>query len=530
MDSRTPAVKRNGPETVIGYAEPTRIVETEITPHPGLPVQFGPRALFIGSVLIASLAAFVRPVTDGDFWWHVRTGKWILENGRLPGHDVFTYTVADHTWVDHEYLTEALTWLVQARLGLAGVSLAFGLLTWVGFLLVAKTARPGRQPYVIVGLALALAAMAGYPIWGPRPQMITFVLVSVELLWLRRFLGGSSRAIFWLPAMTLLWSNLHGGWPVGFLLLGLALICCLARWLSDRTNSAHLRQAGSLVIVGVASGVTVLINPNGLAVYAYPLQTLTSAAQQGLIAEWQSPDFHMAALRAFEVMLLLVVAGLAFSKPTLFDVLLVLAGAALALQSVRHVALFVAAATPVLITSWSDIWRRLSPPRLLPIAPARSWLSGITVAVLALIAFGIALRTADELQRQPALTRQTVPVGAADWLAAHPEVGTRMFNEYAWGGYLADRFYPDPNRRLFVFSEGGLMGDRLLVRYRQVAAINRGWQDVLDQAGVDYVVFDAGSSLDELLRTQPDWRLAYRDATAVIYLRATSVTRRARLR
>ena len=54
-----------------------------------------------------------------------------------------------------------------------------------------------------------------------------------------------------------------------------------------------------------------------------------------------------------------------------------------------------------------------------------------------------------------------------------------------------------------------------------MSAINRGWQDVLDQAGVDYVVFDAGSSLDQLLRTQPNWRLAYRDATAVIYLRAT---------
>src|SRR5262249_36522152 len=157
--------------------------------------------------------------------------------------------------------------------------------------------------------------------------------------------------------VTLLWSNLHGGWALGFLLLGLALICCLARRLRDRTNNAHLRQAGSLGMVGVASGGTVLINPNGPAVYAYPRPTLTSAAQQGLIAEWQSPDFHVAALRAFEVMLLLVVAGLAFSKPTLFDVLLVLAGAALALESVRHVALFVAAATPVLITSWSDIWR-----------------------------------------------------------------------------------------------------------------------------------------------------------------------------
>jgi len=55
---------------------------------------------------------------------------------------------------------------------------------------------------------------------------------------------------------------------------------------------------------------------------------------------------------------------------------------------------------------------------------------------------------------------------------------------------------------------------------RQVAAGNTGWQDLLDRAGVDYVVFDSGSSLDEVLAAQPNWRLAYRDATAVIYLRS----------
>jgi hypothetical protein len=495
-------------------------VEAETAVHPGSPVHFGPRALLIGAVLITSLAAFVRPVTDGDFWWHVRTGQWIWEHGRLPGHDIFTYTAASHTWVDHEYLTEVLMWLVQARSGLSGVSVAFGLLAWSGLLLVAVAAGARRQPYVIVGLALALAAVAGYPIWGARPQMITFVLASLELLWLRRFLEGSSRAILWLPAVTMLWGNLHGGWPVGLVFLGVGLVCCLAWWLRDRSPE-HLRRACLLAIVAAAAGLTVMINPNGPAVYAYPLQTLTSTAQQGLIAEWQSPDFHMTAVRAFEVMLLLVLAGIAFGKPTLFDVLVVLAGAALALEAVRHIALFVSAATPVLVATWSEIWRRVAPPRILPAAPRRRWLSAVTVTALALTGVGVGLRTADDLQRQPALTRATFPVGAADWLAAHPEAGTRMFNEYAWGGYLAERFYPEPNRRLFVFSEGLLIGDQLLFSYRQVAGLSPGWWEVLDQAGVDYVVFEAGSPLDELLRMQPGWRLVYRDATAVIYVRSS---------
>jgi len=491
-------------------------------------------------VLITSLAAFVRPVTDGDFWWHVRTGRWILEHSRLPGHDLFTYTAFDHRWVDSEYLTEVVMWLVRSRFGLAGVSVAFGVVAWFGFLLVALSSRPDRQPYVFVGLALGLAAVAGYPVWGPRPQVITFALASVELLWLRRFLEGSSdtrgplprlrrvlprlrggETILWLPVLMAVWGNLHGGWPTGFLFLAIAMVCCLLRWLSDRKNIEALRRTRTLALVGAASAATVLINPNGAAVYAYPVETLTSAAQQGLIAEWQSPDFHLAALRAFEVMLLLVVAGIALSRPSLFDVLLVLAGVVLALESVRHIALFVAVATPVLVTTWSDIWRRLAVPRFPPAAPPRRWLSAVTLSVLALVALGVGLRTADGLGRQSSFTSQTVPVGAGDWLAAHPEVGKRMFNQYSWGGYLADRFYPNPNRRVFVFSEGVLMGDDLLLDYRRAAAVNPGWQEVLDRAAVDYVVFDTGSSLDEMLAAQANWRLVYRDGTAVIYLRSS---------
>jgi hypothetical protein len=483
-----------------------------------------PRTVLVGSVLLAALGLVIRPVTDGDFWLHVRTGRWILEHAALPAHDIFTYTVPDHRWVNHEYLSEVLLWLLQARFGLAGVSVAAGLLTWVGLGLVAAACRPARQPYVIAATAVALGAIAAAPIWGPRPQMVTFALLALELLWLRRLLAGEGdRAILLLPAVMALWSNLHGGWPLGLLAVALAMAAAAASWLDDR-SPVHLARLRRLALVGALSAVAVGVNPNGPAIYAYPFQTVASAAQQDLIREWASPDFHLAALRAFEVMALLLVAGLALSRPSAFDLLLALAGLALVLQSVRNVAVFVAMATPVLAAAWSDVWRRHAAPRLPVREPAARgrWGPVLGAAVLLAVPALLGPRLVAELGRQPALTAQAVPVGAADWLAAHPGTGTRVFNEYAWGGYLADRLYPDPDRRVYVLTEGVLMGDALLRRYDRVATLQPGWRDVLDQDRVDYVVFDRGSRLDAALAADPGWRLAYRDPTAVVYVRVAS--------
>ncbi|HXM55087.1 MAG TPA: hypothetical protein VOB72_06825 [Candidatus Dormibacteraeota bacterium] len=476
--------------------------------------------MLIGAVLTATLGLFVKPVTDADFWLHSRTGRWIVEHRALPAHDLFTYTVPDHRWVNHEYLTEALMWLLRARFGLAGVSVALGVLAWLGLVLVAAACGPRRRPYAIVGAAVALGAAAGAPIWGPRPQMVTFALAALELLWLRRALDSErSRAILWLPAVMALWSNLHGGWPAGFLFLGLALAAEAIAWAADRSprRAATMRR---IAAAGALSAIAVGLNPNGLAIYAYPFQTVASAAQQSLIREWMSPDFHLASLRAFELMALALMAGLALGRPSAFDVLVALAGLALALESVRHIPLFVAAATPVLAMTWSDAWTRLAAPRL-PSGggrPAR-WGPALGAAILLAVAAAIAPGIAGGLARQPDLTARVVPVGAADWLAAHPATGTRMFNEYAWGGYLADRFSPAPNRRVFVVSEGVLMGDAQLLRYRDVATLRPGWRAVLAQDRVDYVVFDSGSALDGALANEPGWRLAYRDATAVVYVR-----------
>jgi hypothetical protein len=475
-------------------------------------------------VLIVTFSLYVSAVEDPDFWWHLRIGRWMVENGRLPSTDIFTYTVPNHVWTDHEYLTEVLMWIVYSATGTIGIALAFGLVTWAGFWFIYRQVR--RQPFVIAGTGLALAAIAGAPIWGPRAQMITFSLSCLELFWLQAYLSGRSRALTFFPFVMVLWANLHGGWAIGFAWLGAALVAELVGWAWDPSNPAHRAHVRFLAVISAASVVAVLATPHGLNLYLYPFQTQGSVAQQRLIVEWFSPDFHQLYVKPFEAMVLLVIAGFALRRPSLYEFLLVVTSLAFAFQSVRHIALFVAASTPVLINTYSAYWKQVSAARRWNLhLPDRPVFAAITAVALLIVLGATVIRVADSISpsHQHQLDASTYPVGAADWLAAHPDAGTRMYNQYGWGGYLAYRFYPQPNRRVFIFGEAELMGDGLLNEYEEVQTLRPDWRSILDRYGVDYVIYNRGEPLANVLALDPQWTLVYQDSVAVIYTRAGPV-------
>ncbi|MDQ2923676.1 MAG: hypothetical protein M3Q90_05215 [Candidatus Dormibacteraeota bacterium] len=479
------------------------------------------RTLLLGGVMVVILSLFTASEQDPDFWWHMRIGRWMVDNWRLPSTDIFTFTVPNRVWTDHEYLTEILMWLVYGATGVVGVSLAFGLLTWAAFWILYQQVR--RQPWVIVAVGLAIGAVAGSPIWGPRAQMITFFLTCVELYWLHGYLSGRSRALRYFPLVMVLWANLHGGWVIGFVWLGVALAAELIGWAWDRSNPAHRAHVRFLAIITVLSVVAVAATPHGLSLYPYPFQTQGSVAQQKLIVEWFSPDFHQVYLRPFEAMVFLVIIGFALRRPPLYEFLLTLVALGLALQSVRNVVLFVAVATPVMINSYSNYWKEISAARGWKFeVPPRKVFAVVTALVLAVIALATTLRIYDTINpaKQRSVAMADYPVAAADWLDAHPEVGTRMYNQYGWGGYFAYRFYPQPNRKVFIFGEAALMGDPLLNEYEDVQTLRPSWKQRLDQYRIDYVVYNRGEALANVLATQPEWKLVYEDSVAVIYVRS----------
>ncbi|MBV8301902.1 MAG: hypothetical protein JOY68_08260, partial [Candidatus Dormibacteraeota bacterium] len=193
--------------------------------------------------------------------------------------------------------------------------------------------------------------------------------------------------------------------------------------------------------------------------------------------------------------------------------------------AVRFIVVFVVVALPVLAWQWTPawvrftVWLRESGRLTAGVASLRS--AGLVALVV--IAAGCVGFAGYTLRGQTASTDANYPVAAAGWLASHPACGTRMFNQYDWGGYLANRFYPSVNRRVFIYGEAELMGDQLLAEYVDVNQLHSDWEQVLDEHGVDYVVFAPDRPVDAALQASGLWTLQYSDSVADIFVRDTAL-------
>ena len=482
--------------------------------------------LFIGAIVLVAMIPATGAVSDPDFFWHLRVGQWIIDHHSIPTHDLFTYTVSDHRFVAHEWLSEVILAAITAALGLGGVSLYFAAITWAAFVGLLRTARAA---YVIAGLGLAIGFAAGNPIWGPRTQMITFAFVVALLLMLRRYRESHDRRwLYPLPVLFLLWVNLHAGFTIGLIFLAITIVGeylrnRLGRPAADDPGGGPTPMRPLLAIAGL-SLLAVLVNPNFAAIYLYAAQTQFSTAQQKLIVEWFSPDFHRPELRAFEAMLLLIIGLLVVSprKPRLADMLLLFAGIVLALQSVRHTALFVAIATPIMIELGQGAWdaNRHRLPSLHE--PRRGRVTGflnlVVLVVVAIVALSQVLPSLRSGFRSIAI-KKDYPVAAVDFVQADPPPG-HVFNQYGYGGYLIYRMWPQ--LEVYIYGDAAVMGDPFLNEYQGLAVIHPNYKETLDRREVSWVIYATGEPLEVVLQQSQDWQLVYQDNAASVLVRKSS--------
>src|ERR1019366_8316599 len=480
--------------------------------------------LIVAAALILTLCLIVRRGGDPDIFWHLVTGQWMVDHHRLVTQDLFTFTVSGKPWLDGEYATEIVAYLVYKLGGLTLVSLAFGAVTFAGFPLPSRRVRSEPANPIIPAVLIGIAGLAGAAVWGPRPQMVTFAFACLEILWIDGYLRGRSRAIYWMPIVMVAWANLHGGFIFGFVPISVAVFVEAVHWIR-RADDLHRRRTRMLVLVLLGCGCGAALNPHGFAIYQYAIQPQFSPAQQSFIAEWQSPNFHVLGERALEGMLLLIPVAFILRRPTLWDICMTLVVSVAALSSVRHAALFVAVETTLLIWSFSAGWERMALADRVRawVAPrARNMLAG-AAAVLVIAVLGTGYFVHGTLSNQGRATAANFPVGAADWLAAHPAVGTHMFDQYGWGGYLIYPFYPDPNRRVFSFGEATLLGNKVMQQVSDVETGNPDWLQIFAEWNIDYVVDVPGAPAVLALEVDPLWTKVYDDGLAVIMVKNSAL-------
>jgi hypothetical protein len=95
------------------------------------------RNVFEVYVFALSFFFAARPLSDGDFWWHLKTGEYILNTRSIPKTDFFSFTNYGRAWVAHEWLSEAIFYVIYSRLGFNVLIVVFALLTalafWIAF-------------------------------------------------------------------------------------------------------------------------------------------------------------------------------------------------------------------------------------------------------------------------------------------------------------------------------------------------------------------------------------------------------------
>jgi hypothetical protein len=469
--------------------------------------------LFLG--LAFGLALFgicSSAIASADTWWHLATGRWIVEHHAIPHTDPFSYATAGKAWVAHEYLTDILMFLLHRAGGFIALATANALLLVSAFVVVAF---PARSPRWLAYAAVLFAALAARPAFALRPQSISLVFGAAFLWILRRSIHNRQpKWLIALPCLMLLWVQLHAGYLLGLIFVGLLLAAEALDWICKRASSKP-REWLPQVAAGVGCVAVVPLNPNGFTMLTFPFFVMRMKINQTIL-EWQAPNLHDPYLAPFLLLSVATFLAMLLSRdryrPGQFLIYAVLLAAAL--KSARNIPVFCLVA-PILLADHLWLPRAV---HLFPRFPSqfRAACAGV---LLAIAAYFCAHASADGLAFQAMAEKNQYPREAVSYLIAH-HPPKNVFNDYTFGGYLIWRLYPE--YQVYVDGRADLYGDDFLSKYVAFYNGEIDPQSVLNTTKVQTVILAPSAGMTSLMRlftVQGSWKLVYEDAHAVIFLR-----------
>ncbi|HMN61051.1 MAG TPA: hypothetical protein PJ988_11840, partial [Anaerolinea sp.] len=389
-----------------------------------------------------------------------------------------------------------------------------------------------RSGSILASLALVvLAAGASSLHWLTRPHIFTFLLLAVWVNLMEDLRAGKPKRWGWMAAVMLLWVNLHGAFIAGFVVWGFYLAGWLwERWVDRKDADGSPGGLKPLLLGGGASLIVTLANPAGIHLWGTSLGYLRNAYLVGHTAEYLSPDFHNTSTWPFLLLIMLTILlfGIQSSSRKAEYVALTGAWMVMSLVSARNIPLFAIVAPPILAAAGAEWLRTLADTSRLfarlasldmRLFATETTLKGILWPVMGVLAAGILFLAGARLdfQRQGNRFNPSVfPVAAVTWLEDHPQTG-EVFNYFPWGGYLLYREWPNLN--VFIDGQTDFYGEALTRQYEQVLTLAPGWQDVLGEYRVGWVILPSNEALAQALADDPGWTQVYQDKTAVILRR-----------
>jgi hypothetical protein len=217
-----------------------------------------------------------------DLGWHLAAGDLIRDRGNIPFQDPWSFTLGDKQWYNLSWLWDVIVSVLLQYTGFGGLTffvVACGAVI-VGYLTSVCLSSGASAIAVCISV---LSACLLYPAFETAPPNIYLAAApnTSTMLFCVIFYAECLKRTrcVWLPVMMVLWANLHGGFLLGFLIIG--IFCGVALLRRDWVNLKIYSFAG------VGCFIAIFINPLGWHIYDGLAATLGHFVQAN-ITEWWS--------------------------------------------------------------------------------------------------------------------------------------------------------------------------------------------------------------------------------------------------
>jgi hypothetical protein len=481
--------------------------------------------IFLGIFLFLASGGDGRLLGDADTGYHIRAGEFMIENYKIPDADIFSFLTPALPWTLHEWFAQVIMALAHRLANITGIVILFSFLIALSGYLVFTLLLNQRANLIFASIAALLVTFSSASNWLARPHIFTFLLFIVWYHLLNHFQYRERNHLVVLPLIMVAWVNLHGGFILGLILLGIYLVGNFTQSIfatpSDRGRWLH--KAGQIGWVMIACVMVALLNPYGYDSLLFPVRVVQDKFLMDSIAEYLSPNFHSNLVLPFELLLLSIIAIFAVSgsKADMIELGLIVLFAHMALFSSRHIPLFAFVAGPILVKHAQLAFDQMDRPF---IAALKQRLENLAVVDQSTVPFlwpAVALIIALALVVAGAIKHDFdgnyVPTKAVAFIQRESITGN-MFNNDEFGDYVIYAAWP--RYRVFIDGRTDMYGATRVKEYLTIARAQNGWESLMEKYQLTWVFHEPTSVLSRILLERADWKLVYSDKVANIFVKS----------
>lgn len=493
-------------------------------------------------LVLVFFAASYKISGDDDLFWHLATGRYIVENKVVPDKDVFGFVTGGAEWIPFEWGWDVLSYGLF-NLGGYDAILAFRSIAFCFvFLMLFLLFRKFKVNTFITFLLLFLLLIGIMDRLSPRPHIITYVLFSLLLYILMNYKYCDrvrySKRLYFLPLIFLVWANSHMGVLAGGLVLFIFVISETIIFLKPKSYTSPDAKAltkdelRKLWVISAICALVLLVNPHGISTYLYAYSH-TKMKMLATVNEWQNPftdkvDFGIT-LSIFKLFLFCGVFILIYSyiKKDIFFVLMFTAFAIYSVRAVRFTVDYDIVMIPFIAISVNYFLSRIKSSKFAAFMNGmvpKGILGVFFIYIISLIPSNAIYEKMQYYRISGwGINSDFIPVQMYDFMKENNIKGTPL-NHFGTGGYIV---WNTPGEKNYIDSRN--LNDEIYNEYNLILSMRPGFEKKIEERGFDYFVYldpdlirrpnDLKGLVTAYFSVNPNWKLVFWDDKSMLFVK-----------